>query len=73
MATVVLVPWTYDNIGSSMTDSSVYVNLTYEKFAHTIRTDTTVSENLSISDEVGQIDLKVFVEEPIRISPIVAQ
>lgn len=68
MTTVVLVPWTYDNIGSSMKDSSVLVNLPYEFFAHTVGTDSTVVETFSVSDEIDSIDLDVLVEEPIRIN-----
>lgn len=66
MAIVVLVPWTYDNIGSEMSDSSVLLNLPYEQFAHTIADESTIAETLSISSDIGDVSSESGIVEKIK-------
>jgi len=63
----VIVPWTYDNIGSQMSDSSVMLNVPYEWFAHTLGAEDSVTENIGISDEFGNLSMSGDVHETLTM------
>ena len=63
----VIVPWTYDNIGSQMTDSSVMLNVPYEWFAHTLGATDSVTENIGISDNFGDLSMHGDAHETLTM------
>ena len=63
----VIVPWTYDNIGSQMADSSVMLNVPYEWFAHTLGAEDSVTETVGISDEFGDLLMDCDVHETLTM------
>ena len=63
----VIVPWTYDNIGSEMTDSSVMLNVPYEWFAHTLGAEDSVTENIGVSDGFGDLSMITDVRETLTM------
>ena len=63
----VIVPWTYDNIGSQMADSSVMLNVPYEWFAHTLGATDSANESLSLSDSFGDMAISSDAHETLTM------
>ena len=63
----VIVPWTYDNIGSQMADSSVMLNVPYEWFAHTLGATDSANESLSLSDSFGDLAMRGDAHETLTM------
>lgn len=63
----VIVPWTYDNIGSQMSDASVMLNVPYEWFAHTLGAADSVTETIGVSDGFGELSMNADVHETLTM------